>query len=685
MTQKRLSHVPFGRALFDLFSSMRFAVGLLTVLAIASVIGTVLKQNEPYVNYRIEFGEFWFRFFEPLGLFDVYHAGWFLLILVFLVLSVSLCIWRHLPGMLRDIRHFREHASLNSLRLMGHHAEVDGETDLERASAALKEAGFRFRLRETDGVRLLAAKKGVGQRLGYFFAHAAIVVICVGGLLDGNLPLKLRELTGSKVPETRDVPQSQVPAHSRLGADNLAFRGNVTIPEDATADVIFLNAGQGYFVQELPFALRLKQFHVEHYSTGQPKRFASDVEVLDRASGKVLKSATVEVNKPLIHDGVAIYQASFGDGGSPLTFNAWPLGEGASPHRLDARSQSSQVLTAGAQRYTLELGDLRVFNIENMGRTQSQTSTVAVSRFEQALAAVQSVKPEHNLRNLGPSVQFKLRDQGGQAVEYLNYLAPFSENNALYLLSGMRRELSADFAFVRIPLDAAASPETFMRLRAVLLDPAAYPEIARRTAGKAFQEGGFSAGRREQFQAVTLNLLAQFGGGGFPALDRFLQQAKVPEDQRQSVTQTYLKILQGAAVDALDLAQERAGLPRLEMDAARFRFLIDGLVATSALFDYGAPVYLQPTGFEEIQASGFQIARAPGQSIVYLGCLLLVIGIYCMFYLREERLWLRVGNGRTLLAMTASRHDSELDRAFARMRAALLPDPSHEDPPDART
>ncbi|GAA5786654.1 cytochrome c biogenesis protein ResB [Chitiniphilus shinanonensis] len=685
MTEKRLRHLSFGRALFDLLSSMRFAIGLLTVLAIASVIGTVLKQNEPYVNYRIEFGDFWFGFFEPLGLFDVYHSAWFLLILVFLVISVSLCIWRHLPGMLRDIRSFREHATHNSLRLMAHHAEADGEPAHEAIEAGLTQAGFRFRVRDTDGVRLYAAKKGAGQRLGYFFAHTAIVVICIGGLLDGNLPLKLRELTGSKAPELRDLPQSQVPPQSRLGTDNPAFRGNVTVPEGGTADVVFLNAGQGYFVQDLPFALRLKQFHVEHYSTGQPKRFASDVEILDRANGKVLKSATIEVNKPLVFDGIAIYQSSFGDGGSPLTFARWDLGGPAQAQTVQAQSQSSQPLQAAGRDYTLEFGDLRVFNIENMGRTEAETSTVAVNRFEQALADAQSVKADHNLRNLGPSVQFKLRDAAGQAVEYLNYLAPFSADDALYLLSGVRREVSQPFAFVRIPLDDAVTPATFMRLRATLLDPALYPEIARRTAEKAFQGGGFSATKREQFEEVTKNVLAQFGSGGFPALDRFLVQAKVPEAQRTSVAQTYLKILQGAAIDALDVAQARAGQPAIAMDGAHYRFLMDSLVATSAMFEYGAPVYLQPTGFEEVQASGFQLARAPGQAIVYLGCLLLVIGIYCMFYLREERLWLRSANGRTLLAMTANRHDSELDKSFARYRALLLPEPAPEETPDART
>ena len=80
----------FWASLFDLLSSMRFAIGLLTILAIASVIGTVLQQNQPYPNYVIEFGQFWFTVFEWLGLFDVYHSAWFLILLAFLVLSTSL-------------------------------------------------------------------------------------------------------------------------------------------------------------------------------------------------------------------------------------------------------------------------------------------------------------------------------------------------------------------------------------------------------------------------------------------------------------------------------------------------------------------------------------------------------------------------------------------------------------------
>jgi cytochrome c biogenesis protein len=40
-----------------------------------------------------------------------------------------------------------------------------------------------------------------------------------------------------------------------------------------------------------------------------------------------------------------------------------------------------------------------------------------------------------------------------------------------------------------------------------------------------------------------------------------------------------------------------------------------------------------------VQASVFQVARAPGKNIVYLGCALLILGVFAMLYVRERRLW----------------------------------------------
>ena len=97
----------FGKSVFELMSSMRFAISLLSILAVASIIGTVLKQAEPYNNYLIQLGPFWFEVYEKLGLYDVYQAFWFLLILAFLIVSVSVCITRNAPNFAREMKSFR--------------------------------------------------------------------------------------------------------------------------------------------------------------------------------------------------------------------------------------------------------------------------------------------------------------------------------------------------------------------------------------------------------------------------------------------------------------------------------------------------------------------------------------------------------------------------------------------------
>jgi cytochrome c biogenesis protein len=42
-----------------------------------------------------------------------------------------------------------------------------------------------------------------------------------------------------------------------------------------------------------------------------------------------------------------------------------------------------------------------------------------------------------------------------------------------------------------------------------------------------------------------------------------------------------------------------------------------------------------------------------------------------MFYIRENRLWIRIAKGRVLLAMTSNRKNQELDHEFAEHVQAL--------------
>ncbi|HEX5340992.1 MAG TPA: cytochrome c biogenesis protein ResB, partial [Duganella sp.] len=85
---------PLVAEIVELISSMRFAIALLAMIAIAAIIGTVMKQGEATSNYINQFGPFWFEVFRKLGLYAVYSAWWFLLLMGALVTSTTLCIVR---------------------------------------------------------------------------------------------------------------------------------------------------------------------------------------------------------------------------------------------------------------------------------------------------------------------------------------------------------------------------------------------------------------------------------------------------------------------------------------------------------------------------------------------------------------------------------------------------------------
>jgi len=325
-TRPSLSSLP--RDFFELLGSMRFAVSLLMFICVASLVGTVLQQNRSSNNYIDQFGPFWYEVFDKFSIWHVYNSWWFLLIMGFLVVSTSVCLIRNAPKMLRDARSFREHVRASSLRAFPHRVETQEPTDVPQTAAGLKSLlerlGYAVRQRQDNDGVLLAAKKGSANRLGYVFAHAAMVIICIGGLLDSELPVRLQVMFGGKQPIVDNMLISEVPESGRLSVNNPSFRASVLVPEGGQASTAVVMVGDGALVQPMPFTLKLKKFVVDYYSTGMPSRFASEVEVTDPDTGKTFDS-TIEVNEPLRFKGMTVYQSSFDDGGSTVVLKGYPL------------------------------------------------------------------------------------------------------------------------------------------------------------------------------------------------------------------------------------------------------------------------------------------------------------------------------------------------------------------------
>jgi cytochrome c biogenesis protein len=673
----------------ELVSSMRFAISLLTIVAIASVVGTVLKQNEPMPNYVNQFGPFWFEVFAKLGLYNVYTSWWFLLILVFLILSTALCVVRNAPKMVRDMRSWREHVREDSLRNFHHKLEwtapVARTLLAAQTAERLRHAGYAVKLVEKDGGMLVAAKKGAGNKFGYIFAHTAIIVILLGGMLDSEMPVKFQQWFFGKTPFGGSGVIADIPAQHRLGISNPTFRGNTLIAEGQTSDTALLPQAAGVLVQELPFSIKLEKFHIDFYSTGMPKLFASDVTVRDHETGKTFP-ATIKVNHPLIYKGIAVYQSSFDDGGSKLKLTGFPMsGTADKAFQIEGTVGSATSLKHGNETWSVEWSGFRPFNVENIAASQDARAVAKNTSFNEQLSATlgkasgSAARNDHakDLKNVGPSVQYKLRDKTGQAREFMNYMQPLTLDGAQVYLAGVRSNPSENFSFLRIPADADYSVRTWMRLRAALADASLRQDAARRYAARALapeQQAGLG-GQLEESAARTLAIFAGEGGGrgGFIGVSQFLE--KIPQAEQEKAANIFMKMLNGALWELWQAANARAGLAPVEASEANGRFL---QLATNALSDsvfYGAPVYLQLEEFTEVKASVLQLTRSPGKNIVYLGCLLLVAGVFAMFYIRERRMWVWVRDtdegSHALMAMSTQRKTLDFEREFDDLKVKL--------------
>jgi len=164
--------------------------------------------------------------------------------------------------------------------------------------------------------------------------------------------------------------------------------------------------------------------------------------------------------------------------------------------------------------------------------------------------------------------------------------------------------------------------------------------------------------------------------GGLQAVSAFLEN-NVPAAERERASDVLVRILNGTLFELMQISRERAGLPPLERSEATQQFMSQAVISLSDTFFYPAPMTFQLKDFTHVQASVFQVARAPGQNIVYLGCLLLILGVFAMLYVRERRLWVWLSpsgeqGSQARMALSSNRKTMDADREFELLKTQLL-------------
>lgn len=441
------------KALLLRLGSMSLAIVIITVLALASVIGTVLLQNQDQTDYLQQFGPVWYWVFRSLGLFDMYHTWWFMSLLGLLMVSLSVCLWRHVPKILKDMKSRKVTLSDSAMKHMKHvhHWQVQSESAgvIEQLKQQL--AGWDFREDSYQGTHYLRADKGHYNKLSYILVHVAILIILIGGWMSVQF----------------------------------GFRGNMAVPEGNQESEISFLKGTSTEYMKMPFEVRCNEFMIDFYPNGMPKEFRSNLTIID--GGKEVLTSDIIVNEPLYYKGVRIYQASFGDGGSKVRFKLYRMD--GSLEIADAEAQVYRTYTDEKSGATMEVSDFRPHNVENMAEPGQSK----------------------DFQDLGASVDFIFRGEGIKPVKIRAFIDPFvleGQNRGSFYQVSMTGD-TKDYQPFPLGLDFtnAKEWELFLAFIKHLAKTDLKSPDANRLAFKAALDETFPDGRPAGFQDMAMRVL----------------------------------------------------------------------------------------------------------------------------------------------------------------------------------
>lgn len=254
----------------SLFTSVRTTIVVLFLLALTSILGTVVPQETASDLIRQISSSFLYRLIVILDLNNVYRSWWFILLLVLLSLNLVGCLTQRLP---RIPLEWRGRASGRSFDFLL--SDKRDPVQLTEVVCSAMENVFRGPprvLQMREGVSLVWLKHRV-HLLGFPCIHFAIIMILVGGLVGLVYGVKGRI----------DIVEGEVGSEFTL------------VPSGQKA--------------KLPFEIAVDKFTLTRYASGEPKEFRSDVRLLE--GGREERKGSILVNDPLTFRGISLYQAHF--------------------------------------------------------------------------------------------------------------------------------------------------------------------------------------------------------------------------------------------------------------------------------------------------------------------------------------------------------------------------------------
>jgi len=280
------------RKTWQTLSSIKTGVVLIILVVIFSAAGTVILQRpmtDPDDMQRA-YSPAMLRLLDATGLTDVFHARWFVALLVLVSLCIIAASVERFPNAWRFFARPYKSPDETFRRVLPTQALIpvtDEEQGLDVAERAFRKLGLNAeRIVRPNSFSLFAERNRISE-MAVYIVHASLLLIFLGGIVDA--------LYG--------------------------WRGFLMLTPGSASNHLEMKNGAS---RTLPFSIRCDGTGEETYTDGTPKRWWSKLAVLD--DGREVQHKEIVVNDPLVYQGVRFYQASWGRTGKldRITLNVTP-------------------------------------------------------------------------------------------------------------------------------------------------------------------------------------------------------------------------------------------------------------------------------------------------------------------------------------------------------------------------
>jgi cytochrome c biogenesis protein len=266
------------KKIWQTLGAIKTGVILLILVVILSAAGTIILQRPATEADEMQraYSPQVLRLLDGLGLTDVFHAWWFILLLSLVSLSIIAASVQRFSNAWRYFSRPYKSPDEAFRKALPNHVLIpieDEEAALSAAERALHKAGFGPECIVRESNFSLFGERNRISELAVYIVHASLLLIFLGANIDA--------LYGWRAFVTLTRGQQSSQAQPQTGPPH-----------------------------NLPFAIRCDGAGQENYADGTPRRWWSDLSVLE--NNQVVLRKQIVVNEPLVYRGVRFYQASYG-------------------------------------------------------------------------------------------------------------------------------------------------------------------------------------------------------------------------------------------------------------------------------------------------------------------------------------------------------------------------------------